>query len=156
MALTAEELLAGGSLTHEVDVPADVLPSNGDGPFAGAVVLRPLTVRHLQQIGKAGRDDEELAAALIIQRGLVEPSLTLEQVADLPAGAARFLVERINAISGVSTPRDELEEVVQEPLARACFFLAKEFGWTAEDVSAMTVGQILLYLELARGGGGDE
>jgi hypothetical protein len=37
------------------------------------------------------------------------------------------LVERINDISGISTPRDALEEQVQAPLARACFILAKEF-----------------------------
>ena len=28
--------------------------------------------------------------------------------------------------------------------------LAKEFGWTPEEVSGMTIGQILLYLEMAR------
>lgn len=151
MTLTAEDLLAGGSLAHEVELPSDLLRAKGDASLSGGVVIRPLTVRDLQRIGKAGRDGEEVAAALIIQQGLVEPSLTMEQVAELPAGAARFLVERINEISGVTTPRDELEEMVQEPLARACFFLAKEFGWTAEEVSAMTVGQILLYLELARG-----
>ncbi len=67
----------------------------------------------------------------------------------MPAGMARFLVERINAISGISTPRDSLVELVQAPLARACFALAKEFGWTAEEVSGMTIGQILLYLEMA-------
>jgi hypothetical protein len=27
--------------------------------------------------------------------------------------------------------------------------VADEFGWTAEDVSAMTVGQILMYVEMA-------
>ena len=26
---------------------------------------------------------------------------------------------------------------------------AKEFGWTPEDVSGMTIGQILLYLEMS-------
>ena len=83
----------------------------------------------------------------------VEPELKFEQVANLPAGLARFLVERINAISGISTPRDALEELVQAPLARACFVLAKEFGWTPEEVSAMTIGQILLYLEMTHRNG---
>ena len=152
MALTAEELLAGAALTHEVELPAGVLAAGGEDGDPGHIVLRPLTVRDLQRIGKAGREDDELAAALIIQRGLVEPALGLEQIAGLPAGVARFLTTRINEISGVSTPRDELEEMVQAPLARACFVLAREFGWTAEDVSAMTVGQILLYLELAQRG----
>ncbi len=151
MALTAEELLAGSALTHEVEIPPELLGGNGGGAGTGGrVILRPLTVRHLQRIGKAARDDEDLSAALMIQQALVEPTLKLEQVSQLPAGLARFLVERINALSGISTPRTELEELVQAPLARACFVLAKEFGWTPEEVSGMTIGQILLYLEMAQ------
>jgi hypothetical protein len=146
MILTTEELLAGGSLTHEIDIPADLLNTHGTNTL---VKLRPLTVRDLQLIGKASRDDESLSAALMIQQALVEPTLKLEQVSKLPGGLARFLVEKINAISGISTPRDALEELVQAPLARACFILAKEFGWTPEEVSGMTIGQILLYLEMA-------
>jgi hypothetical protein len=89
----------------------------------------------------------------MIQQALAEPVLKLDQVSRLPAGVARFLVERINAISGISTPRDALAELVQAPLAKACFVLAKEFGWTPEQVSGMTIGQILLYLEMAHGNG---
>ncbi len=151
MTLSAEELLAGGELTHEVQVPAELL--QGGGPAGAQVELRPLTVRGLQRIAKAARDDEELSAALMIQQALVSPSLALEQVSSLPAGLARFLVEKINELSGISTPRHELEELVQAPLARACFVLAKEFGWTPEEVSGMTVGQMLLYVEMARGNG---
>lgn len=149
MTLTAEELLAGGSLTHEVEIPADLLSTNGGGPAEARVVLRPLTVRDLQRIGKAARDDENLSAALMIQQALVEPALKFEQVSQLPAGLAHFLIERINAISGISTPRDALEEFVQAPLAKACFVLAREFSWTPEEVSGMTIGQILLYLQMA-------
>ncbi len=153
MILSAEELLAGGSLTHEVEIPADLLSANGGGPTEARVVLRPLTVRDLQRIGKAARDDDGLSAALMIQQALVEPQLKLEQISQLPAGLARFLVERINTISGISTPQNALEELVQAPLAKACFVLAKEFGWTPEEVSGMTIGQILLYLEMADGSG---
>ena len=74
-----------------------------------------------------------------------------DQVSALPAGLAQYLIERINTISGIDTPRDALQEMVQAPLARACFILAKEFGWSPEEVSGMTIGQILLYLEMARG-----
>src|SRR5260370_24770509 len=149
MTLSLEELLAGGSLTHEVTIPTELLHSNGHGPANGQVVLRPLMVRDLQLVAKAARDDDGLSAALIIQQGLVEPALKFEQVAQLPAGLARFLVDQINAISGVSTPRNALEELVQAPLAKACFVLAKEFGWTPEEVSGMTIGQILLYLQMS-------
>ena len=83
----------------------------------------------------------------------MEPALKSDQVSKLPGGLARFLVEQINTISGINTPRDALEELVQAPLARACFVLAKEFGWTPEEVSGMTIGQILLYLEMARRNG---
>jgi hypothetical protein len=152
MSLTAEELLAGGALTHTVEIPVTFLPDNGSAAES-EVVLRPLTVRALQRIAKAARDDETMTASLMIQQALVEPALKYEEVALLPAGLARFLVERINAISGIDTPRDELAELVQAPLAKACFVLAHEFGWTPEEVSGMTIGQILLYLEMAHGNG---
>ena len=153
MTLTAEDLLAGGAVTHEVEIPPEFRSSNGDGATNGHVILRPLTVRDLQRIGKAATDDENLSASLMIQQSLIQPALKPDQVAQLPAGLARFLVERINSISGIDTPRNALTELVQAPLAKACFILAKQFGWTAEEVSGMTIGQILLYLEMAHENG---
>ncbi|MEJ2557404.1 MAG: hypothetical protein P8186_14445 [Anaerolineae bacterium] len=153
MILTAEELLVGSGLTHELEIPAHLLGSNGHEPEHSQVTLRPLTVRDLQRIGKAAHDDDGLSAALMIQQALVEPALKMDQVSQLPAGLARFLVEQINTISGIDTPRDALAELVQAPLARACFVLAKEFGWTPEEVSGMTIGQILLYLEMSQQNG---
>src|SRR5271165_195091 len=128
MALTSEELLAGASLTHEVTLPAELIASNGKTPADPRVVLRPLTVRDLQQIGKASREDDALSAALMIQQAMVDPSLDAAQVAEMPAGLARFLVDRINSISGIDIPGDALQEMVQAPLAKACFVLSKEFG----------------------------
>ena len=157
MALTSEELLAGGALTHEVAIPSDLLaPGNAREAKSSMVVLRPLTVLDLQRIAKASRDDESLSATLMIKEALLEPSMDTEQVLQLPAGVARFLVDRINSISGISTPRNALDEYVQAPLAKACFVLAREFGWTPEQVSGMTIGQILLYLEMAHRGGDHE
>lgn len=149
MLLTAEDLIAGSALRHEVELPAEVRP---EGMLAGSVVVRPLTVRDLQRIGRAARDDDELAATLMIQQGMSEPQLTVDQVAALPAGVARFLVERINEVTGMALDGGRLDDLVQAPLARACFVLAREFGWTPEEVSAMTLGQILMYVELARRG----
>ncbi len=152
MSITAEDLLAGGAVRHEVQVPRDVLaPETADASSAGPIVLRPLTVRDLHRIARAAKEDAELSATLMIHHALVEPALSVEQVSQLPAGAARFIVERINAISGIGIPRDVLGEIVQAPLARACVVLAKEFGWTPEEVSGMTIGQILLYLETSTG-----
>lgn len=149
--LSAEDLLAGSSLHHEVPVPAALLCGT---EMAEAVLkLRPLTIRDLQRIRKACGDDENLSAALMIQNACVEPPLKLDQVSRLPAGLARFLLDRINDISGVDTPKNVLEEQVQAPLARACFILAKEFGWTPEEVSGMTLGQVMLYVQMTRDGG---
>jgi hypothetical protein len=103
----------------------------------------------VQRIAHAAGNDRELAAGLMIQLALVEPELTVDQAGRLPAGLARFLVDKVNEVSGIDTPRDRLGELVQAPLAKACFVVADEFGWTAEDVSAMTVGQILMYVEMA-------
>ena len=141
--ITAEDLLAGAGLTRDIVLPAEFAAN------AATVRLRPLTVRDLQRIAKAVKDDEALSAPFMIQQALVAPPLQFEQVLQLPAGLARFLVERINEISGIDTPRDALQEFVQAPLAKACFILAKEFGWTPEEVSGMTIGQILLYLEMS-------
>ncbi len=148
MMLSAEQMLSGARLTHETTIPSSLLPEESELGEGAVVVLRPLTVQDLQRIDKAAHDDETLSAGLMIQQALVEPELSLEQILQLPAGLARFLVERINTLSGIDTPRDALVELVQTPLARACFILAREFGWTPEEVSGMTIGQILLYLEM--------
>lgn len=149
--LSAEDLLAGSGLHHEVPVPIDLL--NGMDSSAAVLKLRPLTIGDLSRIRKACGADENLSATLMIQNACVDPPLKLDQVSQLPAGLARFLLDRINQISGIDTPKDVLEEQVQAPLARACFILAKEFGWTPEEVSGMTLGQVMLYVQMTREGG---
>ena len=149
MVLTSEQLLAGTSFREEVELPVSLLAGAKPGEVAH-VVLRPLAVRDVQRIQRAAKDDETLSATLMIQQALLQPEMKMEQIAQLPAGLASFLVERINTLSGLATSSDSLEEMVQAPLARACFVLAKEFGWTPEEVSGMTIGQILLYLEMSR------
>jgi hypothetical protein len=153
--LSADEILAGGTLVFDVDVPANVLsPSaNADDPVAdgpgGRVRLRPLTVRLLQQLTRAAKDNDGLLSALMIKESLVEPRLGLDQVNGLHSGLARFLLDAVNRVSGISASQG-LEEAVQAPLAKACFILAKEFGWSPEEVGKMTMAQILLYLEMIK------
>lgn len=147
--LTVDELLAGSAVTHTVTVPAELL-EDGDG----SVRLRPLTVKDVQRVTKAARDDDALLSALMLKEALVEPELSLEQVQTLGAGMARFLIDELNRVSGLVVAGDELHDAVEAPLARACFVLAHEFGWTPEDIGALTMGQILLYLEMIRGNGG--
>ncbi|MCP5152178.1 MAG: hypothetical protein H6983_23900 [Ectothiorhodospiraceae bacterium] len=148
--LKAESLLAGASVTHDLAIPPELLGSAGDAPDAGTVRLRPLTLASVQRILKAAKDDDGLMSALIVREALVEPRLTYEQAASLPSGLARFLLREARRISGLDTGEDELAEAIQAPLARACFVLAREFGWTPQQVSELTVGQVLLYLEMTR------
>jgi hypothetical protein len=151
--LSAEALLASGAATHTVRVPASLLrgaeapAAGGDGP-AGEVTLRPLLVRDVDRVVRAAREQRVLASVLMVQQALVAPKMTVEQVGDLPAGVVQFLADRVNAISGLSVDEDELERAVRAPLARACFILAREFGWTPTQCAELTVGQVLLYLEM--------
>ena len=162
MPLTCDQLLLGGAATHEVEIPPDVLrPCNNgaaasdaddDGP--SHVVLRPLLLADVQQIHEAAKQSRELTSVLMVQQSLVDPKVTLDDVNRMHAGLVEFLLHEVNQISGLSLGRDELEEVVQAPLARACFVLGREFGWTPDECARLTVGQVLLYLELLGRGEG--
>lgn len=159
MQLTAEDLLAGGSATHVVRLPESLLrPGAGGGGASGEggeVTLRPLLVRDVDRVVRAAREQRVLTSVLMVQQALVSPRLTVDQVAELPAGLVQALLERVNAISGLAVAEDDLDRAVRAPLARACFVLAREFGWTPAECSELTVGQVLLYLEmLARDGEG--
>lgn len=150
--LTANDLLAGGSQKHAVTIPARVLPGD-DQAAGGEVLLRPLTVGDVQRIGKAAREQGVLTSLLMVQQALVEPAMSVDQVARLPAGLAQFLLGEVNHISGLSLSEDDLHEAVKAPLTRATFILAREFGWTPAECAELTVGQVLLYLEMLAGDG---
>jgi len=161
--LSADDLLASGSAVYTVALPAALLrAADGEpGPHrevAGEVVLRPLLVRDVDRVVRAAREQRVLTSVLMVQQALVSPKLTVEQVGSLPAGVVQFLAERVNAVSGLAVAEDDLERAVKTPLARACFILAREFGWTPAECSELTVGQVLLYLEMLardeRGGSG--
>jgi hypothetical protein len=145
--LTADELLASSTATFTVNVPA-ALVRPGAADTLGEVVLRPLQVRDVDRAVRAARDQKMLTSVILVQQSMVSPSLTVEQVATLPAGVAQFLTEQVNAISGLSMEPDDLDRAVRAPLARACFVLSREFGWTPNQCAELTVGQVLLYLEM--------
>jgi len=150
-ALSAEDLLASGSATHTVALPAALLSGgdeNAESPAAGEVVLRPLLVKDVDRVVRAAREQRVLTSVLLVQQALVAPKMTVEQVGSLPAGLVQFLAGKVNALSGLSLGEDDLERAVKAPLARACFVLAREFGWTPGECSELTVGQVLLYLEM--------
>jgi hypothetical protein len=148
--LTAEDLLASGSATHNIKIPRALLDTGtSDGTsFAGEVTLRPLLVRDVERVARAAREQRILASILMVQQALVNPRLTVEQVGNLPAGLVQFLSEQVNRLSGLTVDEEDLERAVKAPVARACFILAREFGWTPVQCSELTVGQLLLYLEM--------
>ncbi|MGI6655689.1 MAG: hypothetical protein ACOX5Z_02465 [Desulfobulbus sp.] len=150
MTLTSEELLFAAELTHTVTIPAHILHPAGDEADAapGSVELRPLRLLDLQRIHKAARDQSVLTSVLMVQQALVEPKMSVDQVNRLHAGLVQHLLAEVNRISGLGLEGDELRQTVQAPLARACFILAREFGWTPEQCASLTMGQILLYLEM--------
>jgi hypothetical protein len=154
VALSAEELLLGSEATSVVEIPPEVLePAGGSGESApGTVVIRPLTLADVQRIQRAARDEHALTSVLMVQQALVEPKVTVEQVNRMHAGLVEYLLREVNRVSGLQLDRDELQETVQAPLARACFVLAREFGWTPEECAALTLGQALVYLELLGSG----
>ncbi len=149
--LTADDLLQGGRVTREVEIPAEVLASGEAGmgdQEVGTVVLRPLVLADIQRIQRAAGESNELTTVLMVQQALVEPSLTVEQVNRLRAGMVQFLLTEVNRLSGLALSSDELAEAVQAPMARACFTLSREFGWTPDECAELTIGQVLLYLEM--------
>jgi hypothetical protein len=158
MLLTPEELMAGGTVTYDVTIPLEVLSPDGNGdtgvdctpenPVDKQVRIKPLTVKDIQLIAKAARNDEVMTSVLMIQKAVVEPELKQGVIAKMHGGLVRYLVDRINRISGLATTEDEVEEIVDSPIVRAFFILAREFNWTPQQVKQMTVGQILGYLEL--------
>jgi len=152
--LTADELLAGAAQTFTVAVPAALVRPGADADAsAGEVVIRPLTVRDIERVSRAAKEQKLLSSVLMVHQALVTPKLTVEQVQGLPAGAVQFLLRKVNELSGLTLAADELEQAIRAPLTRACFVLAKEFGWTPAQCSDLTIGQVLLYLEmLARDG----
>jgi hypothetical protein len=150
--LTGEELVAGSTLTYEVEVPSATLhPGNGTEPAVpGSVRVRPLTVGDLQTITRAAKESDSLVATLMVQRALVEPELTIGQVSSMHVGLLQFLLEQINEVSGISTTVDQLAAAVDAPISKATFLLAERFGWTPQQVGELTLGQVLLHLRLLR------
>jgi len=149
--LSSEELVAGGVLTYEIEVPPAVLrpgEGNGNGAVAGTVRVRPLTVADLQTITRAARESDSLMATLMVQQAVVEPELTIAQVTSFHIGLVQFLLERINEVSGITTTVEQLTEAVDAPLSKATFLLSERFGWTPKEVGELTLGQVLLHLRL--------
>jgi hypothetical protein len=147
--LAAQDLLAGSAITHDVRVPREIL-TPGAQPLEndedGIVRMRPLNVATLTLISRAAREDPSLIPLLMIKESLVEPVLTLDQIRRMHAGLVHFLVEKVNFISGLGSDNEALDETASSPLGQTHILLAKHFGWTPEQVSQLTPGQVAVYL----------
>jgi hypothetical protein len=148
-ALSAQDLLAGGSLLHDIAIPEPVLhPRSGlvGEEIAGFVRLRPLSVGILTLISRAARDDASLVPLLMIKEAMVEPAVSLDQVRQMHIGLVHFLVGEINQISGLGPDGESYAEALRSPITTTHLLLAKHFGWTPEQVSQLTPAQVMVYL----------
>lgn len=147
--LTAQDLLAGSGLIHDVVVPQEIL-APGAQPLEeieeSIVRMRPLNVTVLTLISRASREDPGLNPLLMIKESLVEPVLSLDQIRQMHVGLVRFLVGKINSISGLAADGGALDEAADSPLGETHLLLAKHFGWTPEQVGQLTPGQVAVYL----------
>ncbi len=153
MMLTAQELLAGSQLSFEVAIPREVLHPGkepADEPTTTTVRLRPLTVQDLQLICRAAKESDTLMAALAVQRSLVEPKMSVPEVSTLHVGLLQFLLQQVNEISGISTTTQQIVTAAADPLVKAAFILAREFGWTPQQINELTLSQVLLHLQLLK------
>lgn len=149
--LGADELLAGAALRFEIAVPAGLL---GAG-VPGKVRLRPLTVLDLQRITRAARENDQLVAALMVKSAVEEPPLSIAQVQAMSIGLLEFLLAEVNRTSGLAMPPAALEQAADAPIARAALVLAQRLGWTPEQIGQLTLGQILLHLQMLQAGPAD-
>jgi hypothetical protein len=148
--LTAADLLAGADAIRDVEVPADLLGGPAAPPDARRVRLKPLTVNDLRLVARAARDNDELTAALMVQRSLVEPALTVREVSRMPVGLMQFLLREVNAVSGISASEEQVARAIEDPLAQAAFRLSQAFGWTPEQIGKLTMGEVLAHLQLLK------
>ncbi len=146
--LSADELLGGSALRFETEVPQRLLGSADAAKAPGRVRLRPLTVSDLQLITRAARDNGQLVAALMVKTAVEEPALSIGQVNAMPVGLLEFLLAEVNRISGLAVAPGLLERAAEQPIARAAHVLARRFGWTPQQIGELTLGQILLHLQM--------
>ena len=83
---------------------------------------------------------------LIISKSLLEPKLSLEQIKRLHVGLVHFLLAQINKLSGLTADGSQVQTAAESSFGQSHILLAKHFGWTPEQVSQLTPGQVAVYL----------
>jgi hypothetical protein len=143
--LTAGDLLAGSRVVHDVVIPAELLTPGGESA-GGQVKLRPLSLAALTVISLAARQDAGLIPVLMLKEALLEPELSVDDIRRLHVGLVQFLLDRINEISGLGAANGSVDDAARSALGGTHLLLAKHFGWTPEQVSQLTPGQVAVYL----------
>lgn len=150
--LTSEDMLAGSRLSFDITVPQEVLtPGTEDRSLTrgdNKVKLRPLTIADLQTTSRAAKDNDSLLAVLMVQKSLLEPALSVAEVSSLNLGLMKYLLDQVHLISGLETDTAHIKAMAEEPMARAAFLLSREFGWSPQQISELTLGQILVHLQM--------
>jgi hypothetical protein len=145
--LDAEGLLAGTRAIHNLEVPAAVLdPAASRDTLPGVVRIHPVTVATLMLVSRAARDEPGLVPVLLVKEALVEPALSIDQVRSLSVGLLGFLLAAVNRISGLTADGDVLDEAADSAVGRTHLLLARHFGWSPDQVAALTPGQVAVYL----------
>ena len=148
MRLSADDLLLGAHAPHTVQVPDSVLRPGGATPATRTGGSGRTGSADGAGEGADGEPMTVVLRPLMVAQAMVEPAVTVDEVQSMHAGLVEFLIDQVNRISGLRLPADELAEQVQTPLAKACFLLSREFGWTPDECAGLTLGQVLLYLEM--------
>jgi len=154
MFASAEDLMAGVDAVT-ITLPANLLASDTDAASPKRVELRPLTIRDVQLIARAAKEDEVLTSVLMIQQSMQTPKLEQKDIAAMPGGLVSFITKKINEISGLYSSDAQLRELSESPIGQAFFVLAREFNWTPEQVRELTLGQIFGYLEMLNNRGAE-
>ena len=147
MFATAQDLMAGDAVIS-VTIPAELLKSDNEDSLSRDIELKPLTIRDVQLIARAAKDDDVLTSILMIQQAMQTPQLEQKEIAAMPGGLVSFITRKINEISGLYSSDEQLRELSESPIGQAFFVLAREFNWTPTQVRELTLGQILGYLEM--------
>jgi hypothetical protein len=147
--LSAQDLLAGSQVIHTVEIPPAILAPHRDQAAQGApgiVRIQPLNLMKMTLISRAARDDASLVPVLMIKEAVVDPALNLEQIRRMHVGLVHYLVSQVNLVSGLGADGEDLDETLQSPLGETHLRLAQHFGWTPQQVSQLTPGQVAVYL----------
>jgi hypothetical protein len=58
----------------------------------------------------------------------------------------------VNRISGLAQTEAEVLAALEDPLVQLGVLLAREYGWTPEQVGRLTMGEAMLHVAALRGG----